>query len=199
LTRVSEWRPTPARLVRLAVGLWLFGTGEGLVVASRLGNSPWTVFADGISRQTPLSVGLATVALSFVVLLAWIPLRVRPGLGTIANALVVGVAIDATLALLGPASLGVRIVELIGGIAIVGVGSGLYIGAALGAGPRDGLMLGLHRRTGRPVAPLRAGIEVAALTIGAILGGRVGIGTVAFAVLIGPAVALALSVLAPSR
>lgn len=185
--------------MRLAVGLWLFGTGEGLVVASRLGNSPWTVFADGISRQTPLSVGLATVALSFVVLLAWIPLRVRPGLGTIANALVVGVAIDATLALLGPASLGVRIVELIGGIAIVGVGSGLYIGAALGAGPRDGLMLGLHRRTGRPVAPLRAGIEVAALTIGAILGGRVGIGTVAFAVLIGPAVALALSVLAPSR
>jgi len=198
VAELSRWRPGPRRLLRLLVGLWIFGTGEALVVASDLGNSPWTVFADGVSEQTPLSIGLATVATSFVLLLVWIPLGERPGLGTIANALVVGVAIDAMLLLLGSAPLGVRIGELVVGIALVGVGSGLYINAALGPGPRDGLMLGLHRRTGRPIGLLRAGIEISALIIGALLGGRFGIGTVAFALLVGPAVAFALRVL-PER
>jgi len=195
---LSRWRPGPRRLARLLIGLWVFGTGEALVIAADLGNSPWTVFADGVSVQTPLSIGLATVATSFVLLLIWIPLGERPGLGTIANALVVGIAIDVMLLLLGDAPLAVRIGELVVGIVLVGIGSGLYINAALGPGPRDGLMLGLHRRTGRPVGPLRIGIELTALVSGALLGGTYGIGTVAFAVLVGPAVAFALRAL-PQR
>ncbi|MBA2515310.1 MAG: hypothetical protein H0V26_13455 [Solirubrobacterales bacterium] len=191
---LSLWRPGPRRLTRLLVGLWLFGIGEALVVAAELGNSPWTVFAEGVSFQTPLSIGTATVVVSFVILLLWIPLGERPGLGTIANAVLVGVAIDATLAVLGRAPLGVRIGELVVGIALVGVGSGFYLGSALGPGPRDGLMTGLHRITGRSVALLRGGIEVSALVAGAVLGGTFGIGTLVFAVLIGPAVALALRV-----
>ena len=186
---LSRWRPGPRRLARLLIGLWVFGTGEALVVAADLGNSPWTVFADGISEQTPLSIGIATVVTSFCLLVIWIPLGERPGLGTIANALVVGIAIDVMLLVLGAAPLAVRVAELVVGIALVGIGSGLYINAALGPGPRDGLMLGLHRRTGLPIGGLRAGIEITALVIGALLGGAFGIGTVAFALLVGPAVA----------
>lgn len=189
---LSLWRPGPRRLARLLFGLWLFGVGEALVVSSALGNSPWTVFAEGVSFQTPLSIGAATVVTSFAILLAWIPLGVRPGLGTVANAVLIGVAIDATLAVLDPAPLGARIGELVLGIALVGVGSGFYLGSALGPGPRDGLMTGLHRRTGRPLAVLRGAIEFSALAAGAALGGTFGIGTIAFAVLVGPAVALAL-------
>lgn len=195
---LSRWRPGPRRLLRLMIGLWVFGTGEALVVAADLGNSPWTVFADGVSEQTPLSIGIATVVTSFLLLLIWIPLGERPGLGTIANAVVVGVALDVMLIVLGDAPLTVRIGELVAGIVLVGVGSGLYINAALGPGPRDGLMLGLNRRTGWPIGPLRAGIEISALVLGALLGGTYGIGTVAFALLVGPAVALALRVI-PAR
>jgi uncharacterized membrane protein YczE len=156
------------------------------------------VFAEGVSNQTPLSVGAATVAASFVILLLWIPLRERPGLGTVLNALLVGIALDVTVALLDKGPLGVQLVELFGGIALVGLGSGLYIGAALGPGPRDGLMTGLHRRTGRPIALVRAMIEITALSIGWGLGGTVGFGTVAFALLIGPAVQLFMRLL-PER
>ena len=196
MAAASLWRPSPRRLVRLLVGLWVFGAGEALLVDSELGNSPWTVFAEGVSVNTPLSVGAATVAASFVILLIWIPLRQRPGLGTVANAVLVGVAIDVTLlALGGTPPLGVRIGELLAGVALVGLGSGLYINAALGPGPRDGLMLGLHARTGRPIGPLRAGIELSALAVGALLGGTFGVGTVAFALLIGPAVAFSLRIL----
>ena len=194
----SRWRASPRRLARLLLGLWLFGTGEGLIVVSELGNSPWTVFAEGVSVQTPLSVGAATVAASFVILLLWIPLRERPGLGTVLNALLVGIALDVTVGLVDKGPLGVQLVELFGGIALVGLGSGLYIGAALGPGPRDGLMTGLHRRTGRPIALVRAMIEITALSIGWGLGGTVGFGTVAFALLIGPAVALFMRLL-PER
>ena len=193
--RPSRWRASPRRLATLLVGLWVFGAGEAALIASELGNSPWTVFAEGVSVQTPLTVGAATVATSFLVLLLWIPLRQRPGLGTIANAIVVGIAIDATLVLLPDADatpLAVRWLELFAGIAIVAVGSAIYLGTALGAGPRDGLMTGLHRVTGRPVALVRALIELSALAIGVVLGGTFGVGTVAFALLIGPAVATAL-------
>ena len=146
-----------------------------------------------MSKQSPLSVGAATVVTSFVILLLWIPLRQRPGLGTVANAIVVGIAIDIVLVVLPEdAPLGVRIAELVGGIALVAIGSAFYLGAALGPGPRDGLMTGLHRLTGRPVALVRGGIEVTALVVGVVLGGTFGIGTIAFALLIGPAVALAL-------
>lgn len=193
----SLWRPGPGRLARLLLGLVLFGAGEGLVTASELGNSPWTVFAEGVSLQTPLSVGTATVATSFALLLVWIPLGVRPGLGTILNAIIVGVAIDLVLALLGTGSLPVRIVELVAGILLVGVGSGFYLGAALGPGPRDGLMTGLHRRTGRPVALIRGLIELTAFGVGVLLGGTYGVGTVAFALLVGPVVATGLRILDP--
>ncbi|HEX2087710.1 MAG TPA: hypothetical protein VHF89_18640 [Solirubrobacteraceae bacterium] len=190
---LSRWRASPRRLASLLFGLVVFGAGEALLIASELGNSPWTVFAEGLSVQTPLSVGAATVATSGAILLLWIPLRQRPGLGTIANAVVIGLAIDATLLVLpDDAALVPRILEVPAGIALVAVGSAFYLGAALGPGPRDGLMTGLHRVTGRPVALVRTSIELAALTVGIVLGGTFGPGTIAFALLIGPAVALAL-------
>ena len=197
---ISRWSGSPWRLVLLVVGLMVFGAGEACLVASELGNSPWTVFAEGVSKQTPLSVGAATVATSFVILLAWFPLRQRPGIGTIANTILVGLSIDATLLLLpDDAALVPRIAEVVLGIALVAVGSAFYLGAALGPGPRDGLMTGLHRITGRSVALLRTAIEIAALTIGIVLGGTFGPGTIAFALLVGPAVALALRVRGVTR
>ena len=189
----SRWRAGPSRLALLAVGLALFGAGEALVVAAGLGNSPWTVLAEGLAVHSPLGVGGATVAVSMVVLLAWIPLRQRPGLGTIANAVMVGWVLGLVLAILGELDgVALRVAALLGGIALVGAGSGFYLGAALGPGPRDGLMTGLHRRTGWPIAAVRGSIEVSAVAVGAALGGTVGIGTLTFAVLIGPAVALGL-------
>jgi uncharacterized membrane protein YczE len=171
------------------LGLVLFGAGEALLVASELGNSPWTVLAEGVALQTALAVGTATVVVSFVVLLLWIPLRQRPGLGTILNAIVVGLAIDATLLLLpGDLPLALRIALVPMGVAMVGVGSGFYLTSLLGPGPRDGLMTGLHRATGLSLRVVRAGIEIAAVAIGFALGGTVGVGTVAFALAIGPAV-----------
>lgn len=172
------------------------------MVHASLGNSPWTVLAQGLSRQLPLSVGAATIVISFLVLLAWVPLRQRPGLGTIANAVVIGLAIDATLTFM-PAirAWGVRSGEVLGGIVLVALGSGIYLGTALGPGPRDGLMTGLHRRTGQPVGLVRVVIELTVAAAGAALGGTVGLGTVAFAVLIGPLVARALRLLSvtPAR
>ena len=197
---LSRWRPSPARLAVLVAGLAIFGVGEACLVASELGNSPWSVFAQGVAVQTPLSIGAATVATSFVVLLLWIPLAQRPGLGTLLNAVLVGVAMDLTLlALPDELALGVRIPLVPVGIALVGLGSGLYLRTALGPGPRDGLMTGLHRRTGVPVAPVRTGIELAALVVGIVLGGTFGIGTIAFALLIGPAVALGLRLVGVTR
>ena len=153
------------------------------------------MFAEGVAKQTTLTIGTATIATSFVLLLLWIPLRQLPGLGTVLNAIVVGIALDATLVLLpDSAPLGVRALEVAGGIALVAAGSAFYLGAALGPGPRDGLMTGLHRVTGRSVAGIRTGIELTAFAIGFALGGTVGIGTLAFALLIGPAVAFALRV-----
>ncbi len=193
----SPWRPTPARLVRLSVGLTLFGAGEGCLVASDLGNSPWTVFAQGVALNSPLEIGAATIVISFVVLLLWIPLRQAPGLGTIANAIWIGLAIDGALALLpDDPALGLRWVLMAGGIALVALGSGLYLTAALGPGPRDGLMTGLHRRTGLSLRLVRAAIELSVLAAGFILGGTVGVGTVAFALAIGPGVQLAVGRLA---
>ncbi|MEA2391072.1 MAG: hypothetical protein QOK31_1181 [Solirubrobacteraceae bacterium] len=172
------------------------------MVQASLGNSPWTVFAQGLSRQLSISIGLATIVVSFGVLLAWVPLRQRPGLGTIANAVVIGLAIDATLDLVSDTgALAIRAGELLIGIGLVGLGSGLYLGTALGPGPRDGLMTGLHRQSGLPVGAVRVAIELSALAAGWGLGGEVGIGTVAFAVLIGPLVAAALRALSvtPAR
>jgi uncharacterized membrane protein YczE len=192
----AGWRASPQQLVRLLAGLWVFGAGEALLVVAELGNSPWTVFAAGVAGQTGLNIGTATILVSFGVLLLWIPLRERPGLGTIANAIVIGLAIDVTVHLLDtPDALLARWALMLGGIALVGVGSGLYINAALGRGPRDGLMTGIHLRSGLPIAGVRGGIELTVLVAGVVLGGLAGIGTLAFALLIGPAVALALRML----
>ncbi len=188
----SLWRTDARTLARLATGLWIFGVGEACLVLATLGNSPWTVLAEGVSDQTGVGIGEVTIAISFVVLLLWIPLRQRPGLGTILNAIVVGVAIGVTLQVVGEEAgrLGIRLVLVAGGIALVGVGSGLYLTSGLGPGPRDGLMTGLHDRTGRSLRLVRTGIEVGVTVAGAALGGTVGIGTLAFALLIGPAVQL---------
>jgi uncharacterized membrane protein YczE len=186
---LSRWRPSPARLGILLVGLWLFGTGEALLVDSELGVSPWTVLAQGVSEQTPLAVGTATIAISFVVLLLWIPVRQKPGTGTFFNAVVIGIAIDVTLGYLpGHWPLGVRLAEIPVGVATVGLGSGIYLAQRLGPGPRDGLMTGMSRRTGSSLRLVRTALEGTALAIGWVLGGTVGIGTVAFALGIGPCV-----------
>ncbi|MGI9018968.1 MAG: YczE/YyaS/YitT family protein [Euzebya sp.] len=183
------WRSSPGRTARLVVGLWIFGTGEAFIVLSSLGNSPWTVFAEGLAVQTPLTIGMATIVTGLALFAIWVPLKVRPGLGTLLNAFLIGFAIDATLALIEPPqALLWQIGLLLIGLATVGVGSGLYLGTAHGPGPRDGLMTGLHRATGRPISLVRALIELTALGIGWLLGGTVGIGTVLFAMIIGPAV-----------
>jgi uncharacterized membrane protein YczE len=186
----SRWRARPSTLLVLAVGLWVFGTGEALLVTSRLGNTPWTVLAQGVSRHSPLSIGAATFAISLTVLLLWLPLRERPGLGTVANAVVIAVAIDLMLRVLPrPAATGGRLVEVATAIVCIGIGSGLYLTTQLGPGPRDGWMTGIARRTGLPIASVRLAIELAVLVVGWALGGRVGLGTVLFALTIGHAVA----------
>ena len=170
----------------LLAGLWVFGTGEALLVASRWGNTPWTVLAQGVSRHSPLSIGAATLAISGVVLLGWIPLRERPGLGTVLNAIVIAVAIDVVLAVLPrPHQALGQAGFVVAGIASIGVGSALYLTAALGPGPRDGWMTGIARRAGLPLAWVRLGLEVTVMVAGWLLGGRVGIGTAAFALTIG--------------
>src|SRR5437764_1043863 len=169
---LSRWLPTPARLAQLLVGLWAFGTGEALLVASNLGNSPWTVLSQGVARIGGISVGAATIAISGLILCAWIPLRQRPGLGTILNAVLIGVAIDVTLDLL-PAHLplSVRAALIPAGVATVAVGSGLYLTSRLGPDPRDGLMTGLHRRTGHSLRLVRAILELTVTVVGIALGG----------------------------
>jgi uncharacterized membrane protein YczE len=188
---LSRWRPTPARFARLILGLAVFGVGEALLVASDLGNSPWTVLAEGVAKHTPLAVGGATIVVSLLVLCVWIPLRQRPGLGTILNALLIGVAIDVTLAVLPDHfALATRWAFVPAGIGLASVGSGLYLTSLLGPGPRDGLMTGLHRRTGRSLRLVRACIELSVVAAGFALGGTVGVATLAFALLIGPGVQL---------
>jgi uncharacterized membrane protein YczE len=192
----SRWRAKPSTFAVLVIGLWVFGTGEALLVASHLGNTPWTVFAQGVSRHSALSIGEATFAISAGVLLLWFPLRERPGLGTVMNAVVIAVAIDVMLDVLPrPHVVVAQLAEVVCGIAAIAIGSALYLTTALGPGPRDGWMTGLARRTGWPIARVRLGIELAALTIGFLLGGRVGIGTVLFALSIGHAAATAMTVL----
>jgi uncharacterized membrane protein YczE len=194
--RDATWRPNPSQLVRLLCGLTLFGIGEALLVLAALGNSPWTVLAAGVAEQTGLKIGTATILISVVVLLIWIPLRERPGFGTLANAIVIGLVIDATLAVLDPpGALGLRVALVATGIALVGLGSGLYINAALGRGPRDGLMTAIHHPTGRSIALVRTVIEVGVMAVGVVLGGLFGPATIAFALLIGPAVHVALRLL----
>jgi uncharacterized membrane protein YczE len=174
------------RVPRLLGGLVLFGLGIALMVRADLGLGPWDVLHQGVAERTGLAIGTVTILTGVVVLLLWIPIRERPGLGTVLNVLVIGLVVDATLAVVdAPTALWQRVAFLVLGIFAFGPGSGLYIGAGLGPGPRDGLMTGLARR-GHSVRVVRTGIELAALGVGALLGGRVGIGTVAFALTVGP-------------
>jgi hypothetical protein len=179
----------------LLIGLYAFGTGEALIVQGGLGVSPWTVLAQGLSTILPVSIGVATFLVSAVVLLLWIPLRERPGLGTLANAIVIAIALQVGVALVPePQARPAQLVLVLLGIAMIGLGSGLYLTTNLGPGPRDGWMTGIHLRTGWPVGRVRLGIELVVLGVGWLLGGTVGLGTVLFAVLIGPAVAQGLAI-----
>ncbi|MDP9393699.1 MAG: hypothetical protein M3Q27_05290 [Actinomycetota bacterium] len=179
----------PRRLVQLYVGLVLYGVSMALMVRSSLGVMPWDVLHQGLARQLGWSLGLVTIAVGAVVLLGWIPLRERPGLGTISNVFVIGLAVDAALAVLTtPSGLSGRIALAAGGIALNGVATAAYIGVRLGSGPRDGLMTGLVRRTGGSVRLVRTGIEAAVVVTGWLLGGTLGVVTVLYAIAIGPIV-----------
>ena len=181
------------RLPRLLFGLVLCGLGIASMVAGDLGLGPWDVLHQGIARLTPVPIGMVNILVGLLVLLAWLPLRERPGLGTLLNVLVIGVVIDLTLLVLTtPDGLVLRAAMMLAGPVLFGIGSGFYIGAGLGPGPRDGLMTGLARRSGWPVGAVRAGLEITVLVTGWLLGGTVGLGTVVFAVGIGPIVQVSL-------
>ena len=175
------------RLPQLYVGLVLYGVSLAWMVRGDLGLAPWDVLHSGLIRHLPITLGQAVVVMSFVVLLAWVPLRETPGLGTISNALVVGFSADATLALLDrPDSVVLRVGLMVAGVLLCGLAGALYIGAQLGRGPRDGLMTGLARRTGHSLRLVRTGIEVTVVLVGLLLGGTLGLGTVLYALAIGP-------------
>ena len=194
----NRWNITLKNLPPLFIGLAIFGLGEALLIESTIGNSPWSVFAQGLSIRTPLSIGQSTAVISVGVLLLWLPLRELPGFGTIANiaiiALFVQIGVDhiptvENLILL-------QIAYVLIGISLVGAGTALYITCGLGPGPRDGLMTSLHRKTGIRIARVRIAIEVSVLIIGAALGGTVGIGTAMFALFIGNSIATNLNFVA---
>jgi uncharacterized membrane protein YczE len=180
----------PRRLTQLAVGLVLYGVSMGLMIRGSLGLDPWDVFHSGVTSHLPLSFGAVVTLVGFVVLLAWIPLRQAPGLGTIANVLVIGAATDATLAITPhPNGLVVRVLlTIVGGVLLNGVAGAMYIGAQLGPGPRDGLMTGISRRTGLSIRLVRTVQEITVVVVGFALGGSVGMGTVVYALSIGPLV-----------
>ncbi|MET9460448.1 hypothetical protein ABZY05_36105 [Streptomyces canus] len=185
------------RLIQLYVGLALYGASSALLVEAGLGLEPWGVLHQGLAGLTDLSIGVVSIIVGAAVLLLWIPLRQRPGLGTVSNVFVVGIAMDATLATVPEVhALAVRIPLLLAGIVLNGVATGLYIAADFGPGPRDGLMTGLHRRTGRSIRLMRTAVEVTVVVTGFVLGGTIGIGTVLYAVSIGPLAQLFLRVFA---
>jgi len=177
------------RLVQLYIGLVLYGMSMALLVRSRLGVMPWDVLHQGLSRHLGWSLGTVSIVVGALVLLAWIPLRQLPGVGTVSNVFVIGLAVDATLALLpAPSLLAARVGLVVGGVLLNGVATAAYIGVHLGPGPRDGLMTGLVRRTGGSVRIVRTSIEVAVVATGWLLGGTLGLGTVVYALAIGPLV-----------
>ncbi|MER6065977.1 membrane protein YczE [Streptomyces sp. NPDC004059] len=194
---MSTRRRLGRRLIQLYAGLALYGASSALLVEAGLGLEPWNVLHQGLAELTGLTIGVVSIIVGAAVLLLWIPLRQRPGLGTVSNVFVIGLAMDATLALVPDAhSLAVRVPLLLAGIVLNGAATGLYIAARFGPGPRDGLMTGLHRRTGRSIRLMRTGIESAVVVTGFLLGGTIGVGTVLYAVSIGPLAQLFLRVFA---
>ena len=193
----SRWDLSISRVAILFFGLAIFGLGDALVVQSNLGNAPWTVFAQGLSLKSGLSLGWATFVTGCCVLLIWIPLRERPGFGTLSNIVIISAAIEFGVSVfpLQETLIGGLASALIG-IALVGLGSALYITCGLGPGPRDGAMTGIHQRTGVRVGRVRMGIEVTVFIVGALLGGKIGLGTALFALLIGQSVAISFGIVA---
>lgn len=193
----NRWQLSPARVAILFFGLAIFGLGDSLLVQGNTGNAPWTVFAQGLSLKSDWPLGVSTAVISIAVLLLWIPLREKPGFGTLAN-----IALIATFIQIGTQifplqnSLPMGIAFDLAGIALVGIGSALYITCGLGPGPRDGMMTGLHLRTGVRVGRVRLAIEVSVLAIGWLMGGTVGLGTLLFALLIGNSIAISLGIVA---
>ena len=188
------------RVLQLLIGLVLYGVGDGLMITAGLGVDPWTVFAQGLARHTGIGVGWITNIVGLLVLLLWIPLRQKPGIGTLLNVLLVGTAIQGTVTVVPPVhGLLAQVLVLVAGVLVVALASGLYIGARFGPGPRDGLMTGMNARLGWPIWVSRLTVEVTVLVIGWLLGGTVGIGTVVFALGIGPLVHIALPLLDTAR
>jgi len=186
-----NFKPNLKTLIYLVLGLSLFAIGETLLITANQGVSPWTVLAQGISFQTNLSIGITTFIVSLVVLILWYPLKQKPGLGTILNIVLISIIIDLSTPILPyPKSFLFQIIQSIVAVFLVGLGSGFYLSANLGPGPRDGLMTGLQNLTNQPIALIRTIIEVSAVGIGFYLGGIVGIGTLLFAFGIGPMVSL---------
>ena len=187
-------KPRFSTMVLLIVGLIIFGAGDAVLISARLGNTPWTVLAEGIAENLGWSIGESTFFVSFMVLLLWIPLREKPGIGTILNAILIAATIEFLLPILPtPEMFSLQIIQVLVGIVLVAIGSGLYLTANLGPGPRDGTMTGLTKVTGIPIGRIRSGIEIFVIAIGWTLGGKFGIGTILFAILIGPCVAICLN------
>ena len=192
-----RWQLSFTRIVILFFGLAIFGLGDSLLVQGDVGNAPWTVFSQGLTIKTGLSIGWATFVISIFVLLIWIPLREKPGFGTLSNIVLIATFIEiGTQTFPKQSSLAAGIAFSLLGIMMVGLGSALYLTCGLGAGPRDGAMTGIHFKTGIRVGRVRMGIELVVLTVGWLMGGRVGIGTALFALLIGQSVAISLGIVA---
>ena len=189
LARPGSTRIAVRRWAQLLLGLFLYGTAVALMIRAEIGLDPWTVFAQGIEVQTGWSIGVVVVLIGLGVLLLWIPIRQRPGIGTVLNVLLIGPVMDlALLVVRTPEPLWARILLFAGGLLLLAIATGLYIGARFGPGPRDGLMTGAHARFGWAIWKVLTGVELTVLAIGWLLGGTVGFGTVAFALLIGPMV-----------
>ena len=187
-------KPRSITLVMLVIGLFLFGLGEAIIIGSGSGVSPWTVLAQGISMRSNLSIGVATFLISVSILIFWIPLKQIPGIGTVLNAILIASAIDLTLPYLPrPDTTFFKILQASFGILIVGIGSGIYLSSNLGPGPRDGLMVGLQKKTNTAIPVIRTFIELSAVTLGWFLGGVVGIGTILFVFGVGPCVGIGLT------
>lgn len=196
-TAKNRWDLSFKRVSILFFGLAIFGLGDGLIIQSGLGNAPWSVLAQGISLKSGLSIGTSTLVVGSLVLALWIPLRERPGFGTLSNIIIISLFIEiATNIFPKQENILLGVIYTLVGIAMVGIGSSLYITCGLGPGPRDGAMTGLHQRTGVRVGRVRLGLEVVVSIAGALLGGTLGLGTLLFALLIGQSVAISFGLLA---
>ena len=196
-TAKNRWDLSFKRVLILFFGLAIFGLGDGLIIQSGLGNAPWSVLAQGISLKSGLSIGTSTLIVGSLVLALWIPLRERPGFGTLSNIIIISLFIEiATNIFPKQENILPGVIFTLVGIAMVGIGSSLYITCGLGPGPRDGAMTGLHQRTGVRVGRVRLGLEVVVSIVGALLGGTLGLGTLLFALLIGQSVAISFGLLA---